>query len=453
VRVQLVDPSAFTPPYDRSLAAALARAGVEAELLTSRFLYGPVPPADGYAARDFFYRRSARRGLDAPARRAFKLAEHVVDMARLRRALDADVVHYQWLTVPPLDSLLLPGARPRVMTAHYILPPRPSRRARAAARRLFGRMDAAVAHSEHGARRLREEVGLDPDRVRVIPHGALDYLTRLPEERPLPPELEGGGAEASDAEDTRAARSAGGDAGTEVAASEGTRAEGSAGDPAAEAIGAERTRSAGGGAGGGSEAPVVLFFGLLRSYKGLDTLLEAFREVRGAELWIVGRPRLDVEPLRRLAAAAPGRVRFLTRFVEDAEIPAIFRRADLVVLPYRDAEHSGVLYTALAFGKPLLLSAVGGFPEVAATGAARLVPPEDPAALAAALQELTGDEAARAELAAAARAAAAGPYSWDEAARRTLALYEDLLEPHPHRSAVPFPPHRGKRNSGRGRST
>ena len=154
----------------------------------------------------------------------------------------------------------------------------------------------------------------------------------------------------------------------------------------------------------------------------------AFRRVQGAELWIVGNPRMDVEPLRRLAAEAPGRVRFVTRFVEDAEIPAIFQRADLVVLPYRDGEHSGVLYTGLAFGKPLVLSEVGGFPEVAATGAARLVPPEDPPALAAALNELIADEEARAELSAAAKAAAAGRYSWDEVARQTLALYEELLE-------------------------
>jgi glycosyltransferase involved in cell wall biosynthesis len=87
-----------------------------------------------------------------------------------------------------------------------------------------------------------------------------------------------------------------------------------------------------------------------------------------------------------------------------------------------------VLYTALAFGKPMVLSAVGGFPELAAQRAARLVPPEDPAALAAALTELVADEGARAELAAAARAAASGPYSWDAVAARTLALYAELLE-------------------------
>ena len=72
MKVQLVDPSAFTPPYDRALAAALARAGAEVELLTTRFLYGPVPPAEGYRVEERFYRRSAARGLDAPARRALQ---------------------------------------------------------------------------------------------------------------------------------------------------------------------------------------------------------------------------------------------------------------------------------------------------------------------------------------------------------------------------------------------
>src|SRR5690242_4968817 len=115
MKVQLVDPSAFTPPYDRALAAALARAGAEVELLTSHFLHGPVPAAEGYRVEELFYRRTARRGLDAPVRLPFKAAEHLPDMLRLRRALDADVVHYQWLTIPSLDLHLLPPRRPRVM--------------------------------------------------------------------------------------------------------------------------------------------------------------------------------------------------------------------------------------------------------------------------------------------------------------------------------------------------
>src|SRR3954466_12117256 len=103
MRVQLVDPSAFTPPYDHALAAALARAGAEVEVLTSRFLYGPAPEAQGYETSEFFYRRTTSRGLRAPGRRLFKLAEHLPDMLRLRGRADADVVHYQWLTVPGLD--------------------------------------------------------------------------------------------------------------------------------------------------------------------------------------------------------------------------------------------------------------------------------------------------------------------------------------------------------------
>jgi glycosyltransferase involved in cell wall biosynthesis len=230
-------------------------------------------------------------------------------------------------------------------------------------------MDAVVAHSGYTAKRLGEEVGIESRRVRVIPHGAFDYLTRLPEEEPLPEEL----------------------------------------------------REA--------EGPVILFFGLLRPYKGIDTLLEAFRSVQGAELWIAGNPRMPLAPLRRIAESAPGRVRFVPRFITDAEIPAYFRRADVVVLPYREAEHSGVLYTALAFGKPLVVSEVGGFPELAREhGAARVVPPDDPAALALALAELVDDEPSRKELAAAAKRAASTAYSWDRAAALTMELYEELLE-------------------------
>lgn len=389
MRVQVVDPSAFTPPYDRSLCAALARAGAEVELLTSPFSYGPVPPADGYRVEELLYRRAGRLRPGSRLRLPLKAAEHLPGMLRLRRRTRAaDLVHYQWLTAPALDGALIgrraravgaPGASrvararraappPRVFTLHYPLPGPVDRRGLARQRRLLSRFDAVIAHTDHGARRLVAEVGLDPAAVRAIPHGPLDYLTRLPEERPLPSEL---------------------------AAVEG---------------------------------PVILFFGLLRPYKGIDVLLEAFREVEGAELWVAGMPRMELGPLRELAARAPGTVRFVPRFIADPEIPAYLRRAEVVVLPYRRIEQSGVLYAALAFGKPLVLSDVGGFAEVGReTGAARLVAPGDPEALAAALRELLADPGARTQLAAGARAAAAGPYSWERIAERTLALYRELL--------------------------
>jgi len=363
VRVHLVDPSAYTPPYDHALAAALVRAGAEVELITSRFGYGPVPARDGYAVCEDFY-RFAPGPPGSRMRLAAKLGQHVPDMLRYRRASRrADVVHFQWLAVQPLDVRLLPRKRPLVLTAHDVLPREPRAGQLRAQRRLYGRMDAVVVHSHHGRERLVVDLGVDPELVHVIPHGAFEHLTRQPEEAPLPAEL---------------------------AAVEG---------------------------------PVVLCFGLMRPYKGIDVLLEAWHGIGEGELWVVGMPRM---PLRALRSRATPNVRFVPRFITDAEIPAYFRRADLVVLPYREIDQSGVLFTALAFGKPLLLSAVGGFPEVAETGAAELVAPGDPAALHLALRRLLDDPQRRAALAAASARAAAGPYSWDAVAARTLELYRAL---------------------------
>ena len=368
MRVRIVDPPAYSPPYDFSLAAALARAGADVELVTSRYLYGPTPSANGFPVREEFYRRATRRERSVAARRALRVAEHVPDMLRLRRQGGADVVHYQWLTLEALDAFLLSATAPTVFTSHNVLRRGEGRLRELAARLVAGRADALIAHTAAGALQLSERFGADPERVHVIPHGAFDYLTRQPREEPLPPEL---------------------------AAVEG---------------------------------PVILWFGVLRPYKGVDVLLEAFRDLEGAELWVVGRPWMPFEPLRRAAAAARGTVRFVDRFVTDPEIPAFFRRADVVVLPYRRIDQSGVLYTALAFGKAMVLSDVGGFSEIGREhGAARLVPPDDPPALRDALAELVGDPAERERLAERAGAAAAGAFSWDSIARRTLDLYGELV--------------------------
>ena len=117
----------------------------------------------------------------------------------------------------------------------------------------------------------------------------------------------------------------------------------------------------------------------------------------------------------------------MPRFITDPEIPALFERADLIVLPYREADQSGVLYTALAFGKPIVATAVGGFTDLAAHDAVRLVSPGDAGELEAAIADLVADGSARDELGAAAERAASGPYSWDLAARETIALYRELL--------------------------
>jgi glycosyltransferase involved in cell wall biosynthesis len=167
VRVLLADPPAFTPPYDHELAAALAGAGADVELVTSRFRFGRVPAPTGYRRSELFYPLSSRLFRRSPLRIPLKVLEHPIGMVRLARR-DADVVHLQWLAVPELDRFLLRPRRPTVFTAHDLLPRRTARKVELW-RRLYRGFDRVVVHSERGRETL---VALDvpPERVRVIPH-------------------------------------------------------------------------------------------------------------------------------------------------------------------------------------------------------------------------------------------------------------------------------------------
>ena len=166
MKVLLADPPAFTPQYDHALASALVRAGAEVELVTSPFRFGEPPEPDGYRRNELFYPVSSRLFRRSRLRIPVKLAEHPVGLARLRR-LDADVVHVQWLAAPELDDRLLRQRAPLVFTAHDLLPRRTAGK-RDLWRRLFGRFDRIVVHSERGRDQLAELA--DPERLRVIPH-------------------------------------------------------------------------------------------------------------------------------------------------------------------------------------------------------------------------------------------------------------------------------------------
>lgn len=107
-----------------------------------------------------------------------------------------------------------------------------------------------------------------------------------------------------------------------------------------------------------------LFFGRIMAYKGLDLLLEAWREVRQAqpqaELVIAGAG--DLTPYAHQLVALTG-VTCINRWIDDADIPNIFADADAVVLPYREASQSGVTNQAYAAGLPIVATPVGGLVE------------------------------------------------------------------------------------------
>lgn len=163
MRIVLADPPAFTPPYDHQLASALARAGADVTLVTSRFRFGETPAPDGYRRLEAFYPLSSRLFGRSPLRVPMKVLEHPLGVAAVR-AQRTDVLHMQWL-VPEIDLRLFRPHVPSVFTAHDLLPRRTASKL-GPWRRLLARFDRVVVHSEHGRETLAP-LGVD---ARVIPH-------------------------------------------------------------------------------------------------------------------------------------------------------------------------------------------------------------------------------------------------------------------------------------------
>jgi glycosyltransferase involved in cell wall biosynthesis len=118
------------------------------------------------------------------------------------------------------------------------------------------------------------------------------------------------------------------------------------------------------------------------------------------------------------------RVEFRSWFIPEEQVPAYLAAADVVAFPYRTIDQSAGAVWAVSYGRPLVASRVGGLVElVEAGGAGVLVPPEDPTALADALERLLGDAALRARLGAAGRRYAETALAWAPIARTTLDAY------------------------------
>jgi glycosyltransferase involved in cell wall biosynthesis len=372
MRIAQVDPLGYTTPYDDRLAAALAARGHDVHLLTSPFLLDEAPVPDGYVREELFIPLAGRLLRRRPR-------------ARLR--------------------LLLKGAE-------YV----PS------VRRLLRRIES-----------------LDPDVVHVqwLPRPELDvrWLRRVARSRPTVLTAHNALPRRGRAyEPWREALQAV----ERVVVHSGQAVETVAG------LGVDRGRvvriphpvfdAAVAGSLGPPAGRTLLFFGLIRRYKGLDLLVSALaeivRRVPDARLVVAGDPLEPVGPVQELASSlgVADRIEWRLGFVPDGEVASLMARAAVVVLPYRQIESSGVLALAIGHGRPAVVSDLGAVGEtVRDFGAGRVVPPEDVPALAAACAELLESETALRAAYEGARAAR-GALTWEESAREHERLYELLLD-------------------------
>lgn len=175
----------------------------------------------------------------------------------------------------------------------------------------------------------------------------------------------------------------------------------------------------------------VMFFGLIRDYKGLDMLLDAWAALRRGgrlapecRLIVAGEFYTSKEPYTEQIARAgiAGDVILCDRFIPDGEVRYFFSAADAVVLPYRTATQSGVTQIAYKFDLPMVVTDVGGLPEIVPDGRAGIVCRPDAESLADAVARLyegdTLDTFRRNILVEKRR------FSWDEMCDRLTEVYE-----------------------------
>ncbi|MBR5703862.1 MAG: glycosyltransferase, partial [Bacteroidales bacterium] len=143
----------------------------------------------------------------------------------------------------------------------------------------------------------------------------------------------------------------------------------------------------------------LLFFGLIREYKGLDILLEAFDTLpEDYQLIIAGECYGPFDKYQAAIDASPAkeRIHIFRRYIDDAEVKDFFSAADVTVLPYRSATQSGVSSASYHFEVPMIVTAVGGLKEtIGDTGTGLVADNVDPAAIAGKITEFFGDPSIR----------------------------------------------------------
>jgi glycosyltransferase involved in cell wall biosynthesis len=364
--------------YTYCLADALTSLGTEAEVLMYDY------PA--YDLASLPHRHRVKPNI----RMSHTHAARVVDPMRnlstlLQSARRSDVVHYQWAGGPRTDriqwSMVKVLRKPIVYTAHDVQPHENDIIGRDHNLWLYRNADAIIVHGHRLKENLIEIASVPSEKVYVLKHGNYNFV-----------------ADQYVRWDRTLAR-----------ASFDFR----------------------------EDDLVVLFFGMIRPYKGVDTLIEACRQVREQcpgvgrrlRLIIAGRPLKNYwqeggYPQQIAAAGLEEQTNCIVEHIEMADIGRFFHASDIVAVPYKSGSQSGVLQLAYSFAKPVIVTDVGCFKDVIEDGkTGLLVPPDDSTQFAQALIQLLDSPENANKMGQAGRSYAETELSWEGIAAETEQVY------------------------------
>lgn len=384
--VLVLDLTSRTPPYDRALCEALIDRGHNVELWAS-----------GCHTDDFEGMNVPRRhglldlaahisSLTARATKQAKAVEYLVNLVSLAiylRRTRPDVLHVQWLPLLEIVPFIELGflrlcqcwGIQVVYTVHDVIPLENGKSHYGTFRRVYHTVDQLICHTETAQRRLTDEFGVAPSLTWVIPHGPL---------------LQGA---------------------ADYSRNEARSLQSLSRDP-----------------------PIVLLFGVLRPYKGVDLLIDAWNRVEkavpDAVLIIAGGGQEDyMEEIQgHIAASGASNIRTRLRFLPESELIQLIASADLLVYPYRRVTQSGALLAGMSAGRAIVASRVGGLKETLQDGTtARLVEPDDSVELAGAITHLLRNPDERDRLGNTAKAVIEEQYSWHAIAEKTTQCYHEVV--------------------------
>lgn len=318
----------FQPNYEKGFANGLSRNGVGVKLISSdRTLVNEIDSA--VVVKNL-------RGSQDPRRpkvsKAINLLAYIGKLGICLAFNKADVVHVagmllggaSWLAILEIHIYKLTAKR-FVLTVHNIQPhDRESIKNKGILRRLYVIPHKLVVHTEQMKQTLIEEYAVEPERVIVMHHGVDDIPPRVSSLAPAP-ELR------------------------------------------------------------------VLIFGSVQPYKGVDLFLDALQHCTGYSVTakIVGESRNPVyaDTITKMIKLVPAhhKVEWVRGFIPESEVQHYFEQVDLVVLPYRHIDQSGVLFTAFRFGVPVVTFNVGSFAEYLPAFAGLIADEQTPQSLAAAM--------------------------------------------------------------------
>ena len=181
---------------------------------------------------------------------------------------------------------------------------------------------------------------------------------------------------------------------------------------------------------------VILFFGAVKAYKGLDLLLDAFEiaasQNQNLRLVIAGSP--DTEELKNKYANKINQLKSKNRIIHNfAYVPTekvadYFLAADIIALPYKNIYHSGIIHLTFSYGRPFVATDVGDFREMAEEGKCGKISPENSAtSFAETLLDCFADKELLEKMGKYCKKISDTKYSWNDIAKKTRDLYENLL--------------------------